>query len=278
MIVLILGLSTAFGVSLHVIDGKPAKPHNYPWMLIIDGCGGSLLRVPSCKKNASNIAITAAHCVHNLPRNLTNDTVWAGKHDLSIIPGEPGEQTRRIVDYKIHPKYIPIENALKYESFFNDIAIVKFDEPIEFSDTIQPIELPNTDFQSKSTGKCVLTGWGVTGVDITSGDIIRNESTILQELDMKIIDGASCSEFFMDAYVDDIMICARREFPASRLTWGTGCQGDSGGPLACKYGDRMVLEGTVVGGSSLCETPTLFTRVSGFSSWIEEQAKLFGVC
>ena len=49
-------------------------------------------------------------------------------------------------------------------------------------------------------------------------------------------------------------------------------QGDSGGPLVCQKGNTWVLIGVVSWGTSNCnvQKPAIYTRVSKFSTWINQ--------
>lgn len=63
----------------------------------------------------------------------------------------PHEQVLRL-DYILpHPDYI-------HNAFINDIAILRLEKPVKFSDYIRPICLPDTE--PKSGTICTVTGWG----------------------------------------------------------------------------------------------------------------------
>lgn len=79
---------------------------------------------------------------------------------------------------------IPHENYNPFE-FANDIAIMVLKESIEFNEVVQPIELNEDD--SIDGENVTLQGWGSTEV----GGITPN---ILQCIDLKILDQATCQE------------------------------------------------------------------------------------
>lgn len=76
-------------------------------------------------------------------------TVKAGLHSYSQEAA--GQQTRRVVAIEYH------EN---YKNLVNDIAILKLDSPVEFSDTIRPVCLAREGEGAPTTRTCVGTGWG----------------------------------------------------------------------------------------------------------------------
>jgi hypothetical protein len=44
----------------------------------------------------------------------------------------------------------------------NDVALIELAEPLRFSETVQPICLPDTHACLPEGAKCAATGWGVT--------------------------------------------------------------------------------------------------------------------
>lgn len=75
--------------------------------------------------------------------------------DMTVIAGTntritqtPGQQRRKVVKVQRH------ENAR------SDIALLKLDSPIRFSDTIRPVCLPENGEEAPVTKTCVTTGWG----------------------------------------------------------------------------------------------------------------------
>lgn len=90
------------------------------------------------------------YCSNNSAK--TRYSAKAGAHNLRLI--EAGVEYRKISDLKCHEKFT-------YPPF-NDIAIVKLESPIEFSDNIRPIDLPEFNHRLYWDDYCTLTGWGWT--------------------------------------------------------------------------------------------------------------------
>ncbi len=81
-----------------------------------------------------------------------------------------------------------------------------------------------------------------------------------------------CKKRYGDSFSSHGTLCAGSP-PDTSLLHGDSCQGNSGGGLVCQ-GEmgRWVLTGVVAGGYGCADpsSPTLYTRVSRFRSWIEE--------
>lgn len=185
-----------------VINGQIAKAHSWPWIVIQEKngnifCGGTLIRV-SDNLEESDIVLTAAHCVgvgktewdslitdrlsfindlvsyHWLtyhwslitnfyhlsinywnffsdPSNYDGWTVTAGKQVRTQT--ESGQQKRKVIKAVYNSDYVPVKN---------DIALVKLESSIKFSDTIRPACFPKQGDPTPVGKQCVVAGWGRT--------------------------------------------------------------------------------------------------------------------
>jgi secreted trypsin-like serine protease len=163
--------------------------------------------------------MTAAHCVKDNP-TPSRYTVKLGvfshhKND------EPGEQIRKVVEVQIHPKYV---NALPSKLVY-DIALLKLEKPVQFTDHISPVCLPTEqDEEVPAAGTAIIeTGWGDTeeGGD-TSEKLQQVTDSISSFQKCKEIYGKLSKPFTLDPKV---------HFCNGLGDDGKGsCQGDSGGP------------------------------------------------
>ncbi|KAI4457469.1 chymotrypsin-related [Holotrichia oblita] len=113
-------------LSWRIVGGSDAAPGQFPWQVSIrssstggHNCGGSILN--------SKWILTAAHCVVN-----TSPSTWyIVVGSLTLSSGGNPYQISRIIS---HADY----NAAQIK---NDVAVVELEQELEFSTTVQPIEL-----------------------------------------------------------------------------------------------------------------------------------------
>jgi len=263
----LLACATAQAATLHVINGTEAVPHTHPWMVRIGSCGGSLIRDP-CLSEASAMVLTAAHCVDsiNINQEALGMSVKAGKHNLTNDQ-EIGQQERKVAEVWLH-------HGKSSSYYANDLALVKLNESIPFSTTIQPIDLPNSGASLGSESNCFFAGWGQTETE--------DYSDVLLELKVNP-DSSYCNRD--SGYNNTVMICAERRYPIAMSSGGgVACDQDSGSPMVCKDGDKLVQHGIVSGlpasddGIRVCKTPVVFVRVSYYVEWIQERMKYNRLC
>ncbi|XP_063547562.1 chymotrypsin-1-like [Cydia strobilella] len=220
-----------------IVGGTKAANGSYPYQasLRVYGvwhfCGASIL--------TPRVILTAAHCVERMrPQYLK---VVVGTNQL--LSGGTPYGVRKIVYH---------ENYDNYE-IVNDIAIVFTQEEMEFSSTVDAIEL--NDEPVEKGEDLILTGWGTTSYP----GRLPND---LMQLELKAITYEECKKAHEDINaVYETQICALTKR-------GEGaCHGDSGGPL--------VREGRQIGVVSWgipCARgkPDVYTKVEAFMGWIEK--------
>jgi len=110
---------------------------------------------------------------------------------------------------------------------------------------------------------CVATGWGNTGWQGTSPNI-------LQKVTVPIVAQTTCVSSYAGVNaVTARMICSGQG--------GKGtCQGDSGGPLNCKIGTKWFTYGATSWAVKCAEPqyPSVSARVSEFETWIWDQIRI----
>ena len=134
-----------------IINGQEAIPHSFPWMASIES---SLTGLHYCAASliSPNWAVTAGHCgVIIYIGTYSGDTIAFGLHDRS-----DSHQSIKIDEVFVHPDYDSPDKA-------NDIALIRWDDPIELSDEVIPICMPDQDDfgDSSSFGvgmNCYLSG------------------------------------------------------------------------------------------------------------------------
>ncbi|TRY87286.1 hypothetical protein DNTS_022258, partial [Danionella cerebrum] len=220
-----------------VVGGEVAKPNSWPWQISLQylsggsyyhTCGGTLIK--------KGWVLTAAHCVD------TSRTwrVVLGDHDIYNHEGR--EQYMTVSRVYVHPNWNTNNVAAGY-----DIALLRLTSDATLNSYVQLAALPPSGQVLPHNNPCYISGWGRTQT------------------------GGSLSAQLKQAYlpVVDYNTCTRNDW------WGSTAKntmGDSGGPLNCQVSGQYVVHGvTSFVSSSGCnayQKPTVFTRVSAYSSWI----------
>ncbi|KAJ9579980.1 hypothetical protein L9F63_004363 [Diploptera punctata] len=237
-------------VENRIIGGEVIKPHLYPWMVAIlrNGklhCGGSIIN--------DKYVLTAGHCIK-----------WTRKNRLTVIMG----MHDRIAMEKGTVKTSEIDKTIVHENFrsnylhdTNDIGLIKLKKPIQYTDSIKPVCLPDpaSDY-TNLTG--MITGWGRTAQNGKPSRYLRNAG-------VKIIPQEACKNTTVGEKITDTMLCA--------YEFGTdACQGDSGGPLLYeKLPGKVEQIGVVSWGIGCAEPgiPGVYTKMTEYVNWIKENTK-----
>lgn len=232
-----------------IVGGQEADKNEYPWQvgLVLNGrvapfCGGVLL--------SSKTVLTAAHCYVSPSRFK----VTLGEHNLLE---NDGQQLVSVSSFYRHPGY----NSQTQD---NDFAIIRLSSHVGFSNSIQPICLPNpgTSYDNRVS---TVTGWGTlfAGADWSPA--------VLNEVNVNTMTNAQCTGSSTDYLPSDItsnMLCAAAPGKDS-------CQGDSGGPLITLDGNSFSLIGITSWGFGCAQAsaPGVYSRVTSQLPWIQNQIR-----
>ncbi|KAM4717038.1 LOW QUALITY PROTEIN: polyserase-2-like [Anableps anableps] len=235
-------------LNTRIVGGEAAPPGSWPWQVSLHYndhfCGGSLIN--------DQWVLTAAHCVQWLAGIPSIVTVYLGRQ--SQEGPNPNEAVRKVAQIISHPHY-------NLSAVYNDIALLRLSEPVNFTSYISPVCLAASESTFYSGVDTWITGWGTIG----SGVPLPSPQNLM-EVEVPVVRNRQCRCSYGESNITDDMMCA------GLLEGGKdSCQGDSGGPMVSKQGGRWIQAGVVsfgFGWLSQPNFPGVYTRVSQYESWI----------
>uniref|UniRef100_A0A8C3JKX8 Coagulation factor VII n=1 Tax=Calidris pygmaea TaxID=425635 RepID=A0A8C3JKX8_9CHAR len=166
------------------------------------------------------------------------------------------EQESGVAKIIIHERYINGQVN-------NDIALLSLETPVNLTDYVVPICLPEKRFavhELSSIKFSTVSGWG----RLLDGGAT---SSVLMRIDLPRVKTQEC-EKETDLNITENMFCA------GDLTGvKDSCKGDSGGPHATKYKNTWFLTGIVSWGKGCAVKGSygVYTRVSKYINWLKKQ-------
>uniref|UniRef100_A0A8C0H4T2 Coagulation factor VII n=1 Tax=Chelonoidis abingdonii TaxID=106734 RepID=A0A8C0H4T2_CHEAB len=232
-----------------IVGGYVCPPGECPWQaLIIENkkakCGGSLL--------GPSWIVTAAHFKElTIYVNLMGLIPFLGEY--RIDHEDEGEQERKVSEIIMHEKYIP-------QTTDHDIALLRLEAPVNFSDYVVPICLPEKQFATSELSSIrfsTVSGWG---------RLIEGGATaaVLMRVDLPRVKTQECIQK-ANLNITENMFCAG-DLSGTK----DSCKGDSGGPHVTKYKNTSFLTGVVSWGKGCATEGTygVYTRVSKYLEWL----------
>ncbi|XP_071599450.1 coagulation factor XI-like isoform X1 [Heliangelus exortis] len=237
--------------TIRIIGGTDSSPGEWPWQVSLHVklsrrrhlCGGSII--------SSLWILTAAHCVIS----LENPNIWRVYAGI-LKQSEINEDTPffKVEEIIVHPQY-------KYAQTGYDIALLKLDKPMNFTDLQLPICLPSKEDTNVLYNDCWITGWGYRKEKGRVEDI-------LQKATVPLMSKEECQARYRKHRIGDKVICAGYDEGGR-----DACKGDSGGPLSCKHEEVWYLVGITSWGEGCARPgqPGVYTKVAEYSDWILEK-------
>lgn len=247
-----------------IVGGKVARLDEFQWMALIEyskpsgrgfHCGGALI--------SNRYVLTAAHCIKNIPKGWRLISVRLGEHNLQTD-----------IDCEEYcadpPQNVPVEESIPHEGYdpnsihrYHDVAVLRLQRPVEFTDYIFPICLPSTADTSYQGLNMTVAGWGRTET--------RSQSPTKLKLDVPVKPQQECITTYQAAKV----LLKEGQICAGGIKGQDSCTGDSGGPLMfvnqTMLGPTYYVTGIVSFGPSNCglqNWPGVYTKVADYIPWI----------
>ncbi|OWK61022.1 Coagulation factor VII [Lonchura striata] len=176
-----------------------------------------------------------------------------GEHKINV--DEKTEQESGVARMIIHEEY-------KNGQVNNDIALLNLETPVNLTDYVVPICLPEKRFAvfELSTIKfSTVSGWG----RLIDGGAT---SSVLMRVDLPRVKTQEC-EKETDLNITENMFCA-----GDLSGVKDSCKGDSGGPHATQYKNTWFLTGVVSWGKGCAVEGSygVYTRVSKYIDWLRK--------
>ncbi|XP_061188275.1 fibrinolytic enzyme, isozyme C-like [Saccostrea echinata] len=237
-----------YDFNTRVVGGSNANIADWPWQASLRYNGGHTCGAIII---SPNYLLTAAHCVNGRIYSLFDIEVGSSNRG--------GGTVYKLSSITEHSGY-----SGSSAGFPNDIAILRVQGNLVFSDTVQAAKLPSDRYYNHNSHECYITGWG---------KIRGNQNslpTTLQEAMIPAISNSECATRMSGingAAIYDQHTC---NFDAYAST--NACQGDSGGPMACRASssDDFVAVGIaswVITGCS-GSYPSVYVRIAYYLDWL----------
>ncbi|XP_014489305.1 PREDICTED: uncharacterized protein LOC106752251 [Dinoponera quadriceps] len=243
------GIRSQATSTARIVGGSSSSAGSWPWQVALykDGnyqCGAALIN--------DRWIISAAHCFYHAQSDYWVARIGATRRESFR---SPHEQLLRLDYISLHPDYVD-------NGFVNDIAVLRLEQPVTFSDYVRPVCLPANPVNTGTV--CVVTGWGQLF------EINRVFPDTLQEVELPVISTEDCRRktLFLPLYrITSGMLCA-----GLRNGERDACLGDSGGPLVCLNSEnRYILQGITSNGYGCGrrERPGVYTKIFHFLDYID---------
>ncbi|MDQ3233629.1 MAG: serine protease [Pseudobdellovibrionaceae bacterium] len=233
-----------------IVGGRSAQGH-YEFYAALHPSRDSKSSICGATLLGKNVAVTAAHCIHNSSRlSLMVDLGKDGRYQ-----GEP-DRLRPVKAVLPHPDYNPATKA-------NDIALLFFESRDDDSNAATII----LDHALEPPSHLLR----VIGMGNTSS-LGTLETGILREVDVQLLAGEICEAAHQK--FGEKIVCA-----GSHEGGKDACQGDSGGPLfvPSSGSEPARFIGIVSHGEGCAQRgqPGIYTRVSSYAAWIQSSLQRF---
>ncbi|XP_062069505.1 coagulation factor XI isoform X2 [Lepus europaeus] len=236
-----------------IVGGSASLPGEWPWQVTLHTmsptqthlCGGSII--------GNQWILTAAHCFYGIESpNILR--VYGGILNQSEIK----EDTAffGVQEIIIHDQYKAAESGY-------DIALLKLETTMNYTDSQRPICLPSKGDRNVIYTDCWVTGWGYRKLR----DKIQNT---LQKAKIPLLSNEECQKRYQRHEITSGMICAGYKEGGK-----DACKGDLGGPLSCKHNEVWHLVGITSWGQGCAqrERPGIYTNVVKYLDWILEKTQ-----
>ncbi|XP_075175967.1 uncharacterized protein LOC142246804 [Anomaloglossus baeobatrachus] len=244
------------GTLNRIYGGTDSKQGEWPWQVSVQNndshiCGGSLI--------SDQWVLSAAHCFEGNADPAFFKVMLGMYQMFTATSNEIVSTVDRIIS---HPEFVKIGSK-------GDIALMRLTSPVNFTQFIQTIRLPDEWSNFPCGCYCWTTGWGATenGSSPTNG--------ILQKVSVPLMNYKICDQMYhisspenaSTVIVHDYEVCAGYVDGKK-----DACQGDYGGPLVCNISGVWYQAGIVSWGEGCAAAfrPGVYSLVQIYQRWIQQ--------
>lgn len=205
-------------------------------------------------------ALTANHCLKGTKINPSDYLIRAGEWDRNSTLEFAPHHDRQVVKIISHPNYYS-------GGLHNDVAVLKWQNPLEKEVNVAPICLPDEKEVIQVGTYCTVTGWGKVDDQSPTTDKLKY-------VKVPIVERATCERQFQQNRLGrrfrlhESFVCAGGEEGLD------SCSNDGGSPLICPRDDHsFVLVGLVSWGLDCGQknVPGAYTSITNLIRWIKNQ-------
>jgi hypothetical protein len=244
------------------------SPSKYPFLASVQ-YRGSQERFP----NLTGVILDPNHILTTALQvdgiYYTDYQIVVGELDLTVIGGST-QQIRNVTKLIRNPTFCTAAD----DKIAHNLAIFRFDEPLVFSDTVQPVRFP--PFFTPTTEVLSIVGWQD-----------NNQTTLLQELsDVPLLSASTCRSFIGRLKYKTAHLCVGFLNPDGTSIDSQRFDFNSGSVLLCPSAeddkileicgvlsyipDPPVCQPTSSGDELAWGYPFIFTEASKYLDWIQE--------
>ncbi|KAF2887233.1 hypothetical protein ILUMI_18941, partial [Ignelater luminosus] len=248
-------------------DTKSSAITEFPWLArLLYRSGLNSKTTYRCQGSLINnkYVLTAGHCV--APWIYVLIEVRLGEFHAAndtdcVLENGIQECSDPVIDYTVNKTIIHPDFNVEMRE--NNIALIRLNGEVQYSDYIRPICLPLPDTKFPNIGDTMtMSGWGLINHNDTT-------ATIKKKILMELISNEDCKERYqvMRVFNADNYLCTMILENSAEHS----CVGDSGGPIMVSHRLQWRQEGiasfrTDCGPQSI----NVHTRVQKYLEWIEE--------
>ncbi|KAL3276628.1 hypothetical protein HHI36_012000 [Cryptolaemus montrouzieri] len=159
--------------------------------------------------------------------------------------------------YQIAVDSVSVHPFYNEETFDYDIAILKLEDSLLFSDKVQPVSLAKQGETVTSLSDPIVSGWGKRSF---SSNKMSNH---LMYVSVPLITNKECQKQYISLPVTDRMMCAG--YAEGKKD---ACGGDSGGPLVLDEVQIGIVSWGV--GCAYVDSPGVYASVSHLRNFIDQ--------